>query len=118
MLRMALDLDLNDLTGMTAAGLHMAALGGIWQAVLTGFAGVSVSGGLLRVDPRLPTSWPCLQVRFRCLGRRVWVDITPEGVGVGTDGPVRVQVAGSQPRLVSGQAAFRRLPRSEEMTDA
>ncbi len=118
MLRMALDLDLGDLTGMTAAGLHMATFGGVWQAVLTGFAGVSVSGGLLRVDPRLPTSWQCLQVRFRCLGRRVCVTITPEAVKVGADGPIRVQRAGSPPRLVSGRVTFGRLPESGEMNDA
>jgi Glycosyl hydrolase family 65 central catalytic domain/Glycosyl hydrolase family 65, C-terminal domain len=118
MLRMALDLDLGDLTGMTAAGLHMATLGGVWQAVLTGFAGVSVSGGLLRVDPRLPTSWQCLQVRFRCLGRRVCVTITPEAVTVGADGPIRVQRAGWQPRLVSGRVTFSGLPESGEMNDA
>jgi trehalose/maltose hydrolase-like predicted phosphorylase len=118
MLRMALDLDLRDLTGMTAAGLHMATFGGVWQAVLSGFAGVSVSGGLLRVDPRLPTSWQCLQVRFRCLGRRVRVTITPEAVKVSADGPIRVQWAGSQPRLVSGRITFGRLPESGEMNDA
>src|SRR5208282_6214531 len=100
MLRMALDMDLGDLTGMTAAGLHMATFGGVWQAVLTGFAGVSVSGGVLRVDPRLPTSWQCLQVRFRCLGRRICVTITPEAAEVGADGPIPVQRPGSQPQQV------------------
>jgi trehalose/maltose hydrolase-like predicted phosphorylase len=54
MLRMALDLDLRDLTGMTAAGLHMATFGGIWQAVLTGFAGVSVSGASCASIPGCP----------------------------------------------------------------
>jgi hypothetical protein len=81
-------------------------------------AGVSVSGGVLRVDPRLPTSWQCLQVRFRCLGRRVCVTITPEAVKVGADGPIRVQRAGSQPRRVSGWVTFGRLPESGGMNDA
>ena len=118
MLRVALDLDLDDLTGMTAAGLHMATFGGIWQAVLTGLSGASVSGGILRIDPRLPTSWQRLQVRFRCLGRRICVTITPEAAEVGTDGPLQVQLAGSRPRLVSGRVTFRRLPESGEMNDA
>ena len=41
--RMALALDLDDLTGMTSSGLHMASLGGVWQAVVAGLAG-GVSG--------------------------------------------------------------------------
>ena len=56
MLRMALALDLDDLTGMTSAGLHMANLGGIWQAVMAGLAGVRVRAGVLTVDPRLPAA--------------------------------------------------------------
>ncbi|WP_024805024.1 glycoside hydrolase family 65 protein [Nocardia sp. BMG51109] len=39
MLRPALRLDLDDRTATTAAGLHMATLGGVWQALLVGFAG-------------------------------------------------------------------------------
>ena len=54
MLRMALALDLDDLTRMTGSGLHMANLGGIWQAVVAaGLAGVRVRAGVLTVDPRL-----------------------------------------------------------------
>ena len=76
MLRVALALDLDDLTGMTGAGLHMANLGGAWQAVASGFAGVRVRAGVLTVDPRLPGAWDGLQLRFRCLGRKVRLDIT------------------------------------------
>jgi trehalose/maltose hydrolase-like predicted phosphorylase len=44
MLRMALALDLDDLTGMTSSGLHMANLGAAWQAVTAGMAPGCVSG--------------------------------------------------------------------------
>lgn len=77
MLRMALALDLDDLTGMTGAGLHMANLGGIWQAGLAGLAGlagVRVRAGVLTADPRLPAAWDGLRLRFRCLGRKVRMD--------------------------------------------
>jgi hypothetical protein len=46
------------------------------------------------------------------------VSITPEAVKVGADGPIRVQRAGSQTRLVSGRVTFGRLPGSGEMSDA
>ena len=41
--RIAARLDLDDLTGTTAGGLHLATMGGLWQALAYGFAG-SVPG--------------------------------------------------------------------------
>ena len=109
MLRMALDLDLADLTGMTSAGLHMANLGGIWQAVLAGLAGVRVQAGVLTVDPRLPSAWEGLQLRFRCLGRKVRLDITRDRTEIWADAPLRAALAGQAPRRVTGTAVLRRL---------
>ena len=108
MLRTALALDIADLSGMTAAGLHLANLGGVWQAVLSGFAGVRVGAGVLSVDPQLPGAWGSLQVRFRCLGRRVRLDITRERVEIGTDGPLLAGLAGAMPRRVADRASFDR----------
>jgi len=108
MLRTALALDLDDLTGTTGAGLHMANLGGVWQAVLAGIAGVRVRAGVLTVDPRLPSEWQSLQLRFRCLGRRVRLDITSERTGIWADGPLLAAVAGEEPRKVAGSATLRR----------
>jgi trehalose/maltose hydrolase-like predicted phosphorylase len=107
MLRTALALDLDDLTGTTGAGLHMANLGGVWQAVLAGIAGVNVRAGVLTVDPRLPAAWQRLRLRFRCLGRRVRLDITSEGTGIWADGPLMAAVAGEEPRKVAGSASLR-----------
>jgi trehalose/maltose hydrolase-like predicted phosphorylase len=103
-LRIALALDLEDLTGTTAAGLHLATFGGVWQAILAGFAGVRVRGGVLSLDPRLPTSWRSLEVRFCCLGRKVRLIVTPDGVDVNTDRPLQVRLAGQTPRRVAGHS--------------
>ena len=97
MLRMALQLDLEDLTGMTGAGLHMANLGGIWQAVAVGLAGVRVRAGVLTVDPRLPGAWDGLRLRFRCLGRKVRLDITRDQTEISADAPLAVALAGQAP---------------------
>ncbi len=108
LLRTALRLDLDDLTGTTAAGLHMATMGGVWQALLFGFAGIRVRAGVLHLDPALPSSWRSLGLRFRCLGRAVVLHITADEVQVGVDTPLRVCLDGHRPRLVTGVA---RLPR-------
>jgi len=107
MLRMALELDLDDLTGMAGAGLHMANLGGIWQAVAAGMAGVRVRAGVLTVDPGLPAAWDGLHLRFRCLGRKVRLDITGDRTSVWADAPLAVALAGQAPRTVTGTATFR-----------
>ncbi|HEY7143177.1 MAG TPA: glycosyl hydrolase family 65 protein, partial [Streptosporangiaceae bacterium] len=108
MLRMALALDLDDLTGMTGAGLHMASLGGVWQAVVTGMAGVRVRAGVLTVDPRLPAGWDGLHLRFRCLGRKVRLDITHDRTSVWADAPLMVALPGQTPRKVAGATSLER----------
>jgi trehalose/maltose hydrolase-like predicted phosphorylase len=100
LLRIALFLDLDDVNGTTAGGLHLATMGGVWQAILMGFAGVGVRQGVLEVHPALPTAWPRLGLRFRCLGRHVRLDLTPEDVDVRVDGPLPVDVSGHEPQTV------------------
>ncbi|GAB1640335.1 glycosyl hydrolase family 65 protein [Krasilnikovia sp. MM14-A1259] len=111
MLRLAMRLDLDDATGTTASGLHVATLGGVWQAVLAGFAGVRVQSGALCVDPCLPGSWGTLEVRFRCLRRHVRLHVERDSIEIRTDGPLRVRVPGRPPMLVRGTA---RLPAARE----
>jgi trehalose/maltose hydrolase-like predicted phosphorylase len=64
-LRMAARMDLDDLTSSTAGGLHMATMGGLWQALAFGFAGVRNHGDRLTVDPRLPSGWDALRLNLR-----------------------------------------------------
>lgn len=108
LLRTAARIDLDDLTGTTAAGLHLAAMGGVWQALLQGFAGVRVRDGTMLVDPSLPDSWRTLGLRFRCLGRRVRLRITPDDVRVEVDVPLRVAVAGRGEVVVTDTAWIER----------
>lgn len=107
-LRIALRLDLDDLTGTTAGGLHIGAMGGCWQAILAGFAGVRVRDGVLCVDPVLPSAWSRLGLRFHCLGRRVRIDIRSDALDVEVEGPLRVRVGAREPVAVSGMATFPR----------
>jgi trehalose/maltose hydrolase-like predicted phosphorylase len=107
MLRTALRLDLDDLTGTTGAGLHMATLAGAWQAVVAGFAGVRVTDGVLTVDPRLPSAWDGLRLRFLCLGRKVRLDITRDRTEISADRPLLAGLAGQAPQLVKEAACFR-----------
>jgi kojibiose phosphorylase len=70
-------LDLDFEQGVTAAGgVHIATLGGIWQALVLGFAGMTVAGGEPRFTPRVPASWGSLRFRVRWRGRLLEVTAT------------------------------------------
>jgi trehalose/maltose hydrolase-like predicted phosphorylase len=68
-------IDLTDTAGGSAGGVHIAALGGLWQAVLFGLAGLSLRADALALDPRLPPSWRSLGFRVHWRGRLVKVHI-------------------------------------------
>ncbi len=68
-------IDLADLGGVSAGGVHVAALGGLWQVAMFGFAGLSLHGGTLAFDPHLPVGWRSLGFRVQWRGRRLKVRI-------------------------------------------
>jgi trehalose/maltose hydrolase-like predicted phosphorylase len=70
-LRTAALLDLDDLTGSSSGGLHLATMGGLWQALAFGFAGLRARSGRLHVDPVLPPQWSGLELRVRFRGTAV-----------------------------------------------
>lgn len=109
--RMSSRLDLDDLTGTSVAGLHLATFGGLWQALVDGFAGVRPRAGVLHVDPHLPSAWDALEVRFRAQGQAVGLRIAADEIAIDCDGPLRVVVAGRR-RVVSADGV--RLERGDD----
>lgn len=98
MLSLASAVDLDDLTQTTAQGLHLANLGGLWQAVVLGFAGVQVQrpdDRTFQLAPRLPQAWR--ELRLTCLwhGRRIRLACRHDGVHVGCTTPVTVTIHGT-----------------------
>ncbi|MEP7293305.1 MAG: glycosyl hydrolase family 65 protein, partial [Chloroflexota bacterium] len=54
----AAHIDLDDNKGNVRDGIHAAACGGVWQAVVFGFCGLQISeSGELTLDPHLPEHW-------------------------------------------------------------
>lgn len=99
MLELAARIDLDDLTATTASGLHLANSGGIWQALVHGFAGLGVDGpddSELTIDPRVPPDWGELRVRLRWHRTNLALRCTPSSVHVGTDRPLPVRVWGTR----------------------
>jgi trehalose/maltose hydrolase-like predicted phosphorylase len=93
-------LDLDDLTGTTAGGLHLATMGSVWQAIVLGFAGLRPEDGVLRIDPHVPEAWGGLEIRVRFRDSRVRVRLASDSIEVHADPPVRVAVTGLEPAEV------------------
>jgi trehalose/maltose hydrolase-like predicted phosphorylase len=92
--RIAARLDLDDLTGTTAGGVHMATMGGLWQALAYGFLGLRPGADALEADPRLPSSWAGLTLSFRFRGAPVTVRATHQAVTFTCVQPLPVRIAG------------------------
>jgi trehalose/maltose hydrolase-like predicted phosphorylase len=99
-LDIAARMDLNDLTGTSAGGLHLATMGSLWQALVFGFAGLRPDGEILRVDPVLPSGWGGLGINVRFKGSRVRIRIEPRTIHVRAEPPATIAVQGAEPVLV------------------
>ncbi len=66
--------DLANLAGNVGDGIHVASCGGVWMALVNGFAGMrDLDGFDLRFAPRLPADWDSL--RFRLLVRKSRLEV-------------------------------------------
>jgi HAD superfamily hydrolase (TIGR01509 family) len=93
--RMACRLDLDDLTGTSSGGLHVATFGGVWQALAYGFAGIRPDAVALRVDPKLPSAWSELSMSLRYRGARVGLRLGHEDVEVRAEPAVAIELPGA-----------------------
>jgi alpha,alpha-trehalose phosphorylase len=71
--------DLADVHGNTADGIHIASCGGTWLALVAGFAGLRETDSDVCFSPRLPAEWDRLRFRVQVRGQLVEVDMTHEG---------------------------------------
>jgi alpha,alpha-trehalose phosphorylase len=91
----ALFMDLADLAGNTTDGVHMASAGGVWMALVFGFAGLRDHGGVVRLDPKLPESWDHLRFRLNVRGRWLSISIERDSISVLLSGePMDIVILG------------------------
>jgi beta-phosphoglucomutase len=67
--------DLADLRGNTADGIHAASAGGVWQVMTMGFGGMRVGPEGPTFAPRLPKQWRRLRFKVRYRGETRVVDL-------------------------------------------
>jgi trehalose/maltose hydrolase-like predicted phosphorylase len=106
-LRLTSRIDLEDVTQTTAAGLHLAAMGSLWQALAFGFVGVRPAGAALRLDPQLPECWRALELCVRFRGARVKIRVELDAVTITADPPLHVLVGGRKTSALATPAGVR-----------
>ena len=67
--------DLRDVRGNAGDGIHAASAGGMWQAVVFGFAGLRATSDGWTINPRLPKHWKRVAFKFFHRGKQEAVDI-------------------------------------------
>jgi trehalose/maltose hydrolase-like predicted phosphorylase len=93
-LKQATEIDLGNNMGNAAGGVHAAALGGLWQAVVFGFAGLTTLADGLSIAPQVLPAWKRLSFPLQWRGRTLRVHIEQDVVGVDTSGeePLRLRL--------------------------
>ena len=87
-----------------AGGVHIAALGGLWQAVIAGFVGLNLMGDMLEIAPRLPTQWQSVSFQVHWQGRTVAIRLAGGRVQAGlvNGEAMQMRVAGVAHALAPG----------------
>ncbi|HKH78550.1 MAG TPA: glycosyl hydrolase family 65 protein [Solirubrobacteraceae bacterium] len=108
-LAMTTRIDLDDESGATASGVHIAAMGSVWQALALGFLGARPRGDVLELEPRIAEGWELLELRLRFRAAQLCVRVNAQTIEVSSDRPTLLSVAGGE--TVSVGPSPRRFPR-------
>ncbi len=111
--KMAAAIDLADNMGNAARGLHMATMGGLWQAAVMGFAGLQRRHEALLIDPHLPPTWKRVRVPLQFRGARAEFELrrrrAGDEVGITVErAALRVILDGVERELRPGKHRLRR----------
>jgi trehalose/maltose hydrolase-like predicted phosphorylase len=107
LLRLTSRIDLDDLTDTTANGLHLAAMGSLWQALAFGFMGMRPDRDALRLAPRLPREWRGLEQRVRFRGAQMTIRVEQDTLFLTADPPTPVLVEGRKSAVVATPTRLR-----------
>lgn len=70
-------IDLDDTMGNASGGVHIAAQGGLWQAITLGFAGIETGEDGVHLAPILPPTWRHLAFRIQWRQRQLHLKFNP-----------------------------------------
>jgi len=88
----------------SAGGIRIAGLGGLWQAIVLGFAGVDLKSDTLGLDPKLPSQWHSRSFRVCWKGRSVAIRVAGKAVQATlVEGEaMEIRIGGAMQKLMAG----------------
>ncbi len=98
----ALFMDLGDIAGNTTDGVHMASAGGVWMALVYGFAGMRDVRGTISFDPRMPKEWSEMKFSLHIRDTVLSVGLSHESITLVTTEPIEVIVDGETHLVAPG----------------
>ena len=100
--KQAAEIDLGNNMGNAAGGVHAAALGGLWQAIVFGFAGFRPRSDGVSFAPNLLTNWRHLSFPLQWRGRQLRASIEQQSIRVNVVGTeaLRLRLEGG-PEIVA-----------------
>ncbi|GAA2238004.1 glycosyl hydrolase family 65 protein [Rarobacter faecitabidus] len=115
--RLAAYVDLADLHHNASDGVHVASIGGVWNALVCGFGGFRDYLGNFSLEPRLPEVWEGLTFRVTLKGTRVRVELTAgQAVLTVEDGEhATLTVCGDEVRVEAGSPITVSLPEAPRL---
>jgi alpha,alpha-trehalose phosphorylase len=107
--RSALLMDLADVSGNMADGVHIASAAGVWRALVFGFGGVRDYDGELSITAHLPAPWDSLSFSLRFRGRRLQIRLThdQETYTIEQGDPLELTIRGERHLLAPGNPLTR-----------
>ena len=88
----ALRADISNLHGNSHEGIHAASLGGVWQSVINGFAGVKIERRVLSFDPKMPKSWRNIQFSLLWKGALLRIVVTNNEVHIKVESKLKKKI--------------------------
>ena len=73
--------DLEDTRRNAKEGIHSASAGGVWQAIVFGFAGIRINDAYPQANPHLPQGWTRLKFKLQWRGQWYEFDLHSEKIG-------------------------------------
>jgi trehalose/maltose hydrolase-like predicted phosphorylase len=91
-LKQSAEIDLGNNMGNAAGGIHAAASGGLWQAIVFGFAGIQGCSDGLTLAPHLLSHWRRLSFPLQWRNHQLRISLEQDSIVVNATGPDSIKL--------------------------
>ncbi|MDH5662319.1 MAG: glycoside hydrolase family 65 protein, partial [Elusimicrobiota bacterium] len=88
----ALRTDISNINNNTYEGIHAACMGGSWQVLINGFAGVKIEKGILSINPKMPRIWRKIIFSLHWRGTLLRLEVKSDKIKIRLVSPGRKKV--------------------------